>query len=620
MQAAFTISWVDDWLAGLVHRRAAEPIERSRHERFIVARTVTTLAALASLPAYMLGRGAPTQMEALSLVGLAAPLVAVVALSRFGRLAFAQGLVSAALTLFAAGLVVAFGGPASPALLALLIVPLDALLAGSRRGLAMAFAFAALGVPLAAGLQAGGLVTGHNTALASAFAVGLAFALGHGIAQAVMERRLAGIVRAALQAGEAREGASLQAIDDLVTWHDAQGLVLRANTAAMRLVGVPAASLQGHGLFGRIHVPDRPAYLKAISDAARSSETVVVQIRLMAGEPDRPEGEHGGAFPRIGAKPARPLVAVELRAHRLPGDDAAAVIAVTRDVSGHHDRAEDLDRLRREAVAAGESRAQLLSTVSHELRTPLNAILGYSELLMGRQGAESGRGGADYAEIIHRSGHHMLGVVSTLLDLSTIEAGHYALSPEPIEVAELVAECGCTMRLAADQAGVAIAEDVAPNLPPLHADRRACQQILLNLLSNAVKFTPRGGLVTVQVRQEGTHLSLAVRDTGIGVLATELPRLGVPFFRAAAARSRCEKGSGLGLSVVRGLVALHGGRLTIASTPGDGTSVTVVLPLEAKAGEPHAEPVAVLPFGAKDGNESLTIARPESRALTTKTG
>jgi cell cycle sensor histidine kinase DivJ len=197
----------------------------------------------------------------------------------------------------------------------------------------------------------------------------------------------------------------------------------------------------------------------------------------------------------------------------------------------------------------------------------------------------------DYAEIIHRSGQHMLEVVSTLLDLSTIEAGRYDLRPEPIDVADWIDE-GCRLvSLMADHAGIVLAQDVAPGLPDLQADRQACQQILLNLLSNAVKFTPEGGRVTVQARRDGDRLALTVRDTGIGVCQTELPRLGVPFYQASSARSRHEKGSGLGLSVVRGLVGLHQGRLAISSAPGNGMSVTVSLPWEYGPGSRASVPI-----------------------------
>jgi two-component system, cell cycle sensor histidine kinase DivJ len=589
------MEWVDDWLTGLVHRSAqADPAERLRHERFIVARTVTALVALAGLPPYLLARQTPTALECFALLALASPLAAVFVVSRFGSLSSAQAMVSVGVTLFVASAAAAFGGAGALSALTLLVVPLDAMLCGSRRALQLTGVIALAGLPFLAMQHASGIAVAEGSALAVLFTVAAALCLGHAVAQSVADRRLQKLLLAARRTGDNREGASLQAIDDLVTWHDRNGSVLRANAAASRLVGVSATALQGRGLFARIHVTDRPAFLKAISDAAGSDEPVAVQFRLRTGE--LPAREQGGGPAHLAARSAGPLIWAEMRAHRLTDGEGCAVVAITRDISGHKDLADDLETLRQEAVSAGESRAQLLATVSHELRTPLNAIIGYAEMLMGRGGiAAPARGDQrhDYAEIIQQSGHHMLGVVNTLLDLSTIEAGHYELAREPVEVSGLVQECCRYMALTADRSGVALAQDVAPGLPELTADRRACQQILLNLLSNAVKFTPKGGLIRVLARRDGDRIALSVSDTGVGVSESELPRLGNPFYKASSVASHAEKGTGLGLSVVRGLVGLHNGRISIASARGDGTMVTVSLPIDASQPARPAMPAQV---------------------------
>jgi cell cycle sensor histidine kinase DivJ len=603
------MDWVDDWLDGRVHRSGRNDLtERFRHERFIVSRTVSATVALAAVPPYLIGRGTPTALEALSLAVLLVPLAAVLLLSRTGRLDAAQACVSAALALFVAGAGASFGQDPSLAWFAFALVPLDALLSGNRRATGMSLLFTLVGVAAMLTFQAKGLGTGERTALATVFAVGLAMALGHAAAQAVGDRRLKAHLQAALRAGEARESAALQSIDDLVTWHDHNGSVTRVSSGGAKLVGAAPSSLQGRGLFGRIHVADRPAYLKAISDAVTATEPVVVQFRLSSGENGDPAFDQNSVLARISSRRAQDLVWVEMRAHRLkqPGEDGAMVVAVTRNIAAHKQHAEELEGLHRAAKRAGEDRAHLLATVSHELRTPLNALIGYAELLKDKESANPSA--QDYAEIIHNSGQHMLGVVSTLLDLSTIEAGGRDLEPEPLEVTELVRDCCRTMTLTAERAGVVIAQAVSPNLPELWADRRACQQILLNLLSNAVKFTPRGGLITVQAKREGERIAFSVRDTGVGVLAAELPRLGNPFYRASSGRGRAEKGNGLGLSVVRGLVELHQGRISIASAPGNGMKVTVSLPLEAGGAKRAAPPLLQID------------RRPTEDALVLKTG
>lgn len=576
--------WVDGWLAGLVHRSVRDEVtERSRHERFIVSRMTGAFTVLAGLPPYLLIRGLPSALECIAILALAMPLTAVVVLSRTGRLDLAQALVSAVLTVFTAAAVVALGGAASLSILALSIVLFDAVLGGSCRAVYGAGILAIAGVSLAIGLEVNGLISGRGAALPALLAVSTILALGYAAAQAVIDLRLQSLLRQARRSGEAREGATLQAIDDLVTWHDRSGLVLRANGAAAKLVGVSASMLQGRGLFSRIHVADRPAFLKAISDAAILAAPVVVQVRLQTGAALDPF-EHGYSAFAPGERSSASPIWVEMRVQpvSLPDDDTCAVVAVTRDISAHKREAEDMEAQRREAERAGERRAELLTTVSHELRTPLNAIVGYCEMLTGEGPVVRLDRRQDYVRIIQQSGQHMLGMVNTLLDLSTIETGHYDLTPEAIDVALLVRDCCDVMGLTADRAGIVLAADVAPDLPELSADRRACKQILLNLLSNAVKFTPKGGLVTVQARQDGDRIAFTVRDNGVGVCKTELPRLGAPFYKAASARSRAEKGSGLGLSVVCGLVGLHHGRMSIGSAPGDGTMVTVSLPIDVR--------------------------------------
>src|SRR3954471_15041486 len=419
-------------------------------------------------------------------------------------------------------------------------------------------------------------------------------AIAHAAAQALAHARLDADRQAQIDARGAQDRSLLHAIDDLVTWHDCNGHVLKANAAAMKLVGAPSCSLQGRGLFARVHVSDRPAFLKAISDAAASPEPIVVQFRLRAGE----EGD--GAVRRSrgqGRGPHAPearVIWVEMRAHRVEGAAGrdrtdCAVVAVTRDISEHRRRAEELEEARAAAECADRSKGRFLATVSHELRTPLNAIIGFSEILASDTlvRADDARR-KEYAQIIHDSGQHLLGVVNTLLDMSKIESGAFELTPEPFDLGELATACCDLMQLKATQAGLSLACEAGRGLPEIVADRRACRQVLINLLSNAVKFTPRGGAVTASVRREGDRVLIVVADTGMGIAADDLSKVGAPFFQAGPHYSRAHEGTGLGLSVVRGLVGLHGGTLAIESAPREGTSVRVSLPFDCRAGRPPA--------------------------------
>jgi two-component system, cell cycle sensor histidine kinase DivJ len=564
-----TTSLIDARLAGLVHASAQDdPALRARHERFLVSRLAVGAVTLAALPAYLVWRGVPSAVEAAAVVCLVLPVVAAVLLARTGRLGLAHALSATALAGLIACLAVASGGADSPALVWLAVVPLEALLSGSRRAAtaaslsAVAAALAVVGVDLAAPGFAGTLAAWPSFVAMPVFA---ATAIGHATALAVEHVRREADWREAMRARDARDRSLLTAIDDLVTWHDRNGALLEASGSAARLIGASPDDLRGRGLLARVHVPDRPAFLKAISDAALGTAPVVAQFRLHVAD----AAQEGGR-----------VIWAEMRAHRADEGGRAAVVAVTRDVSEHRRRADALEEARAEAQRADETKSRFLATVSHELRTPLNAIIGFSEILAteGALGASPERR-QEYAGIIRDSGQHLLGVVNTLLDMSRIQSGQFEFAPEVLDPAGLVHGCCDLMRLRAEQAGVALVREIAVDLPEVVADARACRQMLINLLSNAVKFTGRGGRVVVAAARMQDRLVVSVSDTGIGIAESDLPRLGDPFFQAGAAYSRPHEGTGLGLSVVRGLVGLHDGELSVDSAPGEGTTVTIALPL-----------------------------------------
>jgi cell cycle sensor histidine kinase DivJ len=218
--------------------------------------------------------------------------------------------------------------------------------------------------------------------------------------------------------------------------------------------------------------------------------------------------------------------------------------------------------------------------MSHELRTPLNAIIGFSEMLTndGTLLIESNRR-RDYAHLIYESGHHLLAVVNGILDMSKIETGHFEITPEPCRPRQIIDDCCEMLELKAREAGVKVVVDLAPNLPEFVTDKRSLNQIMLNLLTNAIRFTGRGGTVTVSAVQDGQALAVSVADTGVGISADDLPRVGDPFFQARSSYDRRHDGTGLGLSIVKGLLALQGGDLAIASRIGEGTRVTFRLPI-----------------------------------------
>jgi two-component system cell cycle sensor histidine kinase PleC len=237
------------------------------------------------------------------------------------------------------------------------------------------------------------------------------------------------------------------------------------------------------------------------------------------------------------------------------------------------------------AETASQAKSQFLAMMSHELRTPLNAIIGFSEMIetqaLGPVGVPKY---VEYAGDVSASGRHLLELINNILEMSKIEAGKYVIRREPLDIAEIIRYCLRMVRLRADEAGIALVEHIAADLPTISADERALRQILLNLLSNAIKFTDKGGTVTVMAMADAKTLNVVVGDTGIGIAPDDLARIGRPFEQIDNRHSRRYDGTGLGLALTRSLIELHGGRMTIESEVQVGTRITMILPLmERKA-------------------------------------
>ena len=262
----------------------------------------------------------------------------------------------------------------------------------------------------------------------------------------------------------------------------------------------------------------------------------------------------------------------------------ARTISLFRDASLERERlkSELVENLsaKEAAVAASKVKSEFLANMSHELRTPLNAIIGFSDTMRSRLFGPMHARYEEYAVLINESGHHLLSLITDILDLAKIEAGKFVLDPRPVDVAESVASCLEMTRRRAEETGITLTASVPDDLPMLIADARSVKQILLNLLSNAVKFTPRGGAVSLSITAQEGSLYLAVRDTGIGIPGKTLERIGLPFEQAENDPMRAREGTGLGLALVKSLVEKHVGRVQIESREGFGTTVSVELPLD----------------------------------------
>lgn len=238
------------------------------------------------------------------------------------------------------------------------------------------------------------------------------------------------------------------------------------------------------------------------------------------------------------------------------------------------------DEARRRAEEANLAKSRFLATMSHELRTPLNAILGFSEVMSNEVlGPLDNPTYREYAQDINGSGRHLLHLINEILDLSRIEAGRYQLHEEPVTLEGVVEECCHLMELKARNKDIRVIQQFEPGLPRIFADERSLRQITLNLLSNAIKFAPSGSEVRVRLGwTAGGGQYVSVKDNGPGIPPDEIPVVLSAFGQGSIAIKSAEQGTGLGLPIVQGLVALHGGEFQLHSKLREGTEAIAIFP------------------------------------------
>ena len=418
------------------------------------------------------------------------------------------------------------------------------------------------------------------TAAAAAAERARAYRMG---AADVLEKPLDGLVLAAklqvfLDLDRARRtlGARLEqvlsAVPDGVYGVDAKDRIIFANTALERLTGGSSTALPGT----RAEDLLRPRLTAATQLGDENAHT------LLRGVLRRADGS-GLVVDYTKTLPKDPF-------------QGSGAVMVVRD-AGQRDHFETgLERARVAAEEANQAKSAFLAIMSHELRTPLNTILGFSEMIRDGAGAGSGKDAEieryrDYAGDIFSAGTHLLELINDILDLSKIEARRMAIEPQWLETRHAIAGAMRLVRERVAQGGITLVVDLSDPVPRLWVDERAFKQIMLNLLSNALKFTPRGGCVTISVRQLSCGgARVAISDTGAGIPADRLPRLFKPFEQVDNRYNRVVTGTGLGLSLTKGLVEIHGGNVDIQSTIGVGTTVSFRLPGGPREPAADAEP------------------------------
>ncbi|MFN9542092.1 MAG: sensor histidine kinase, partial [Alphaproteobacteria bacterium] len=240
-----------------------------------------------------------------------------------------------------------------------------------------------------------------------------------------------------------------------------------------------------------------------------------------------------------------------------------------------------LEREKQRAEEGSRSKTEFLANMSHELRTPLNAIMGFSDAMQNEVMGPLPPRYVGYARDIHTSGEALQRLIDEVLNMARIESGQFELSFAPTDLTALVEEATIEIEEKARAAGITLRTQLR-DLPAVRADRKAIREVMSNLLSNALKFNASSGYITIETRMLGDLASVWIHDTGIGITPENLPRVIKPFERIEkATKASKTSGTGLGLAASNGIITRHGGRLTIESEAGIGTSVCFTLPLAA---------------------------------------
>lgn len=562
------ISAADGWLAG----SALSGTQRASVVDQLVEWLVASLLILAFVaPALAITIPLPLAI-AVGMFAASIPLAATALLAATGKLAQTRMLafisIAAALGWLAGGL----GGLASPFMLLIGLLPLEAGIVARNRNGVLAGLLATLGVSGAIGLASSLNVVPSvpQHAMLSTISIVLVYAVARGLGFSKQIRRAnaAPIASPVVEEPVHVQAIGIEILDrlpGLVTLHNSDGNVSCSGGADKAAFDSWMGSPDGRGYFTRIHVADRITFLNAFDILRRGEPRCRIDLRM-----ERKQGDNQFAH-----------LTVDLMAECDAAGKFCGAVVQSRDVSELVENRSQLSDAAKQAEDANEAKSRFLAAVSHELRTPLNAIIGFSDILAREYfGTFSDERQREYVGLIHHSGHHLLSLVNTMLDMSKIEAGRYELFAESFKIAEAVSSCEAMLGLQASEKGVTLTHRIARGVDELNADRRAVQQILINLVGNAIKFTDSGGVVSTDVELRGETLRLTVSDTGIGMPASQIERIGEPFLQGQNSLSRNYEGTGLGLSLVKGLVGLHGGHMSVESQVGEGTRVMVDLPLD----------------------------------------
>jgi PAS domain S-box-containing protein len=373
--------------------------------------------------------------------------------------------------------------------------------------------------------------------------------------------------------------------EDAILSKELDGTIISWNNAAERLYGYRAGEIIGKNI-STLAPPNKVHEIEELLGRIRQGERVdhFETIRV------RKDGSH---------------VPVSLTMSPIKGSEGQVIGASTiaRDITERAQAAEALQAAKSEAEVANRAKSEFLSRMSHELRTPLNAVLGFAQLLEMDDLSEEQR---ENLREIAKGGRHLLDLINEVLDLASIETGRLALSLEPVAVADVVEESRRLIAPLASERGIELVGGDGCGELHVLADRQRLKQVLLNILANAVKYHREAGRATVACETQDDSVVIRVSDTGPGIPPESMARLFTPFDRLGAEGSDVE-GTGLGLSLAKSLVEAMGGRLSIQSAMGHGTTAIVELPACSAPEMPAADDASLRPVAVDSGNGSHTI-------------
>jgi len=362
------------------------------------------------------------------------------------------------------------------------------------------------------------------------------------------------------------------AVDGIITI-DAQGIIQDVNRAAETMFGWPARDMLGNNISMLMPEPDRSRHDGYLARYLQEGDARIIGI-----------GREVTGLRRDGS-----LMPMRLAIGRVETRGEPLFVGFVTDISQRHAMEQALRQAKERAEMAAEAKSSFLANISHEIRTPMNAILGFTDLVLASKLAEDQR---KHLSTVRQSARSLLGLINDVLDTAKLEKGAVELEASDFSLRELCRQTLASLRLSADAKGLFLGSEYDERLGEFFVgDPLRIQQVLINLVGNAIKFTTRGSvLVRVDPGEQGGGVTISIVDTGIGIPADRIQRIFDPFAQADASTTRRFGGTGLGTTIARQLTELMGGKITVESQLGKGSTFRVFLPLNP--GKPVVREVA----------------------------